>query len=206
MCEFLFSIAHGGMIMKKVIIILLVLAVSLTGLFAATVQLGPSGRFNGDISNIEDYKSISNYEFGAEARVNISVFSLAANVLFGQDRANNTDYFNSIVTANLRGEFAIFELGLGAGFDFPVIWNKTTREVLVGINGEQKPIDKFYEIFTNCDILLRASAGVNLGGIGIAADYKLPWSTIQKYFQNEEDTIATMKKGRVSVSLLLNFF
>ena len=192
--------------MKKVIIILLVLAVSLTGLFAATVQLGPSGRFNGDISNIEDYKSISNYEFGAEARVNISVFSLAANVLFGQDRANNTDYFNSIVTANLRGEFAIFELGFGAGFDFPVIWDKTTREVLVGINGEEKPIDKFYEIFTNCDILLRASAGVNLGGIGIAADYKLPWSTIQKYFQNEEDTIATMKKGRVSVSLLLNFF
>ena len=192
--------------MKKVITILLVLAVSLTGLFAATIQLGPSGRFNGDISNIEDYKSISNYEFGAEARVNISVFSLAANVLFGQDRANNTDYFNSIVTANLRGEFAIFELGLGAGFDFPVIWNKTTREVLVGINGEEKPIDKFYEIFTNCDILLRASAGVNLGGIGIAADYKLPWSTIQKYFQNEEDTIATMKKGRVSISLLLNFF
>ena len=192
--------------MKKVITILLVFAVSLTGLFAATIQLGPSGRFNGDISNIEDYKSISNYEFGAEARVNISAFSLAANVLFGQDRANNTDYFNSIVTANLRGEFAIFELGLGAGFDFPVIWDKTTREVLVGINGEEKPIDKFYEIFTNCDILLRASAGVNLGGIGIAADYKLPWSTIQKYFQNEEDTIATMKKGRVSVSLLLNFF
>ena len=206
MCEFLFSIVHGGMIMKKVITILLVLAVSLTGLFAATIQLGPSGRFNGDISNIEDYKSISNYEFGAEARVNISAFSLAANVLFGQDRTNNTDYFNSIVTANLRGEFAIFELGLGAGFDFPVIWNKTTREVLVGINGEEKPIDKFYEIFTNCDILLRASAGVNLGGIGIAADYKLPWSTIQKYFQNEEDTIATVKKGRVSVSLLLNFF
>ena len=192
--------------MKKVIIILLVLAVSLTGLFAATIQLGPSGRFNGDISNIEDYKSISNYEFGAEARVNISAFSLAANVLFGQDRANNTDYFNSIVTANLRGEFAIFELGLGAGFDFPVIWNKTTGDVLVGINGEKKTIDKFYEIFTNCDILLRASAGVNLGGIGIAADYKLPLSTIQKYFQNEEDTIATMKKGRVSVSLLLNFF
>lgn len=192
--------------MKKVITILLVLAVSLTGLFAATIQLGPSGRFNGDISNIEDYKSISNYEFGAEARVNISAFSLAANVLFGQDRTDNIDYFNSIVTANLRGEFAIFELGLGAGFDFPVIWNKTTGDVLVGINGEEKPIDKFYEIFTNCDILLRASAGVNLGGIGIAADYKLPLSTIQKYFQNKEDTIATMKKGRVSVSLLLNFF
>ena len=39
--------------MKKVIIILLVLAVSLTGLFAATIQVGPSARFNGDISNVE---------------------------------------------------------------------------------------------------------------------------------------------------------
>ncbi|MDD6841163.1 MAG: hypothetical protein PUD65_07640 [Spirochaetales bacterium] len=192
--------------MKKVIIILLVLAVSLTGLFAATIQVGPSARFNGDISNVEDYKSISNYEFGAEARVNISAFSLAANVLFGQDRANNIDYFNSIVTANLRGEFAIFELGFGAGFDFPVIWDKSTGDVLVGINGEERPLDKFYEIFTNCDVLFRVSAGVNLGGLGVSADYKLPWSTIQKYFQNQEDSIATMKKGRVSVSLLLNFF
>ena len=190
--------------MKKVITILLVLAVSLTGLFAATIQLGPSGRFNGDISNIEDYKSISNYEFGAEARVNISAFSLAANVLFGQDRANNIDYFNSIVTANLRGEFAIFELGFGAGFDFPVIWDKSTGDVLVGINGEKRPLDKFYEIFTNCDVLFRVSAGVNLGGLGVAADYKLPWSTIQKYIQDKEDTIETMKKGRVSVALLIN--
>ena len=68
--------------MKKVIIILLVLTVSLTGLFAALIQIGPSARFNGDISNVEDYKSLSNYELGAEARVNISSFSLAANVLF----------------------------------------------------------------------------------------------------------------------------
>ena len=190
--------------MKKVIIILLVLAVSLTGLFAATIQLGPSGRFNGDISNVEDYKSFSNYDLGAEARVNISSFSLAANVLFGQDRAKNIDYFNSIVTANLRGEFAIFELGIGAGFDFPIIWDKTTGDVLVGIYSEQKPIDKFYEIFTNCDVLLRVSAGVNIGGLGVVADYKLPWSTIQKYFQDKEDTILTMKKGKVSVALLLN--
>ena len=100
--------------------------------------------------------------------------------------------------------FAIFELGIGAGFDFPIIWDKTTGDVLVGIYSEQKPIDKFYEIFTNCDVLLRVSAGVNIGGLGVVADYKLPWSTIQKYFQDKEDTILTMKKGKVSVALLLN--
>ena len=192
--------------MKKVIIILLVLAVSLTGLFAATIQVGPSARFNGDISNVEDYKSLSNYELGAEARVNISSFSLAANVLFGQDRANNIDYFNLIVTANLRGEFAIFELGIGAGFDFPIIWDKTTGNVLVEINGENRPIEKFYEVFGNSDVLLRASCGVNLGGLGVALDYKLPWSTLQKYFQDKEDTIETVKKGRVSLALLFNLF
>ena len=192
--------------MKKVIIILLVLTVSLTGLFAALIQIGPSARFNGDISNVEDYKSLSNYELGAEARVNISSFSLAANVLFGQDRANNIDYFNSIVTANLRGEFAIFELGIGAGFDFPIIWDKTTGDVLVEINGENRPIEKFYEVFGNSDVLLRASCGVNLGGLGVALDYKLPWSTLQKYFQDKEDTIETVKKGRVSLALLFNLF
>ena len=74
----------------------------------------------------------------------------------------------------------------------------------MGIYSEQKPIDKFYEIFTNCDVLLRVSAGVNIGGLGVAADYKLPLSTIQKYFQDKEDTILTMKKGKVSVALLLN--
>ena len=183
---------------------MLILAISATGLFAALIQVGPSGRYTGDISDIEEYKDISNYEFGAEARVNISAFSLAANALFGQDVSKNTDYFNTIITANLRAEVAIFEVGIGAGFDLPIIWDKTTGDVLVGIYSEQKPIDKFYEIFTNCDVLLRVSAGVNIGGLGVAADYKLPLSTIQKYFQDKEDTILTMKKGKVSVALLLN--
>ena len=77
---------------------------------------------------------------------------------------------------------------------------------MVDINNEARPIEKFYEVFNNSDVLLRASAGVNLGGLGIAADYKLPWSTIQKYFQNKEDTIETVKNGRVSVAILLNIF
>ena len=192
--------------MKKAIIILLVLVVSVSGLVAALIQVGPSARYKGDITNFEEYKDISNYEFGAEARVNISAFSLAANVLFGQDVPSNIDYFNSIITANLRAEFAIFEFGIGAGFDLPIIWKKTTGEVLVDINNEARPIEKFYEVFNNSDVLLRASAGVNLGGLGIAADYKLPWSTIQKYFQNKEDTIETVKNGRVSVAILLNIF
>lgn len=192
--------------MKKVIITMLILAISATGLFAALIQVGPSGRYTGDISDIEEYKDISNYEFGAEARVNVSAFSLAANALFGQDVSKNTDYFNTIITANLRAEVAIFEVGIGAGFDLPIIWDKTTGDVLVEINGENRPIKKFYEIFGNSDVLLRASCGVNLGGLGVAVDYKLPWSTLQKYFQDKEDTIETVKKGRVSLALLFNLF
>ena len=187
--------------MKKVIIVMLILAISATGLFAALIQVGPSGRYTGDISDIEEYKDISNYEFGAEARVNISAFSLAANALFGQDVSKNT-----IITANLRAEVAIFEVGIGAGFDLPIIWDKTTGGVLVEINGENRPIEKFYEVFGNSDVLLRASCGVNLGGLGVALDYKLPWSTLQKYFQDKEDTIETVKKGRVSLALLFNLF
>ena len=76
----------------------------------------------------------------------------------------------------------------------------------VEINGENRPIEKFYEVFGNSDVLLRASCGVNLGGLGVALDYKLPWSTLQKYFQDKEDTIETVKKGRVSLALLFNLF
>ena len=76
----------------------------------------------------------------------------------------------------------------------------------VEINGENRSIEKFYEVFGNSDVLLRASCGVNLGGLGVALDYKLPWSTLQKYFQDKEDTIETVKKGRVSLALLFNLF
>ena len=190
--------------MKKLITILLILVISATGLFAALIQVGPSARYTGDLTNVEEYKDISNYEFGAEARVNLSAFSLAANALFGQDKTQNIDYFNTIITANLRAEIAIFEVGIGAGFDLPIIWDKNSGDVLVEINDALRPLDKFYEVFNNSDVLVRASAGVNVGALGVAVDYKLPWSTIMKYIQNEEDTIETMKKGRVSVALLIN--
>lgn len=192
--------------MKKTIVVLLILALSIGSCFASLVQVGLSGRYTGDLANIEEYKDFTNYELGAEARVNVSAFSIAANALFGQDKAKNIDYFNSIVTLNLRAEVAFLELGIGAGFDLPIMWDKTTNDVMIMDGDELIPISKFYEVFKNSDPLVRASVGVNLGGLGVAADYKLPWSTIYKYIQNNEDAIETVKKGRVSVSVLLNFF
>ena len=75
--------------MKKTIVVLLILALSIGSCFASLVQVGLGGRYTGDLANIEEYKDFTNYELGAEARVNVSAFSIAANALFGQDKAKN---------------------------------------------------------------------------------------------------------------------
>lgn len=190
--------------MKKAIVILLILVLAVTSSFAALIQVGANGRYTGDITDLESYKEISNYEIGGDVRVNIDPFSIAVNALWGQDRAKNIDYFNSIVTFNIRKEISFLELGVGVGFDLPVMWDKTTNDVMIMDGDKLTPISKFYEVFSNSDPLVRVSAGINITSLGVSFDYKLPWSTIQKYIQDKEYSIETFKKGRVSVSLLLN--
>lgn len=190
--------------MKKTIIALLILVFAASSCFAAFIQIGPTARYNGSYTDVEEMKDIKNYEFGADARVNLGLFGVAANALFSQEE--NTRTFNTIMTANLRAEFSILELSIGAGFDLPIVWDKDTGDVLIGFGEDQKEISHFLEVFENSDLLLRAAVGVNLGGLGVSADYKLPLSTIKSYINNPDDTVAFVKKGRVAVSMLVNLF
>ena len=190
--------------MKKTIIALLILVFAASSCFAAFIQIGPTARYNGSYTDVEEMKDIKNYEFGADARVNLGLFGVAANALFSQE--GNTRTFNTIMTANLRAEFSILELSIGAGFDLPIVWDKDTGDVLIGFGENQKEISHFLEVFENSDLLLRAAVGVNLGGLGVSADCKLPLSTIKSYIDKPDDTVAFVKKGRVAVSMLINLF
>ena len=116
--------------MKKTIIALLILVFAASSCFAAFIQIGPTARYNGSYTDVEEMKDIKNYEFGADARVNLGLFGVAANALFSQE--GNTRTFNTIMTANLRAEFSILELSIGAGFDLPIVWDKDTGDVLIG--------------------------------------------------------------------------
>ena len=58
--------------MKKTIIALLILVFAASSCFAAFIQIGPTARYNGSYTDVEEMKDIKNYEFGADARVNLA--------------------------------------------------------------------------------------------------------------------------------------
>ncbi|MGN1163576.1 MAG: hypothetical protein ACI4S4_02090 [Candidatus Ornithospirochaeta sp.] len=187
--------------MKKAALILLILALATTSAFAALIQVGPTARYKGDLTDTEEMKDIlDKYDFGADARVNLGKLGIAANALFGKE--GERDYFYTIMTANLRANLSLVELSIGAGFDLPIVWDTETGDVMIG----GQPISNALEVFKESDVIIRAAAGVNLGGLGLSVDYKLPFSTIKSYFENSEDTVETFKKGSAAVSLLINLF
>ena len=187
--------------MKKTALIILILALATTSAFAALIQVGPTARYKGDLTNTEEIKDIlDKYDFGADARVNLGRLGVAANALFGKQGDKN--YFYTLMTANLRANISLLEVSIGAGFDLPIVWDKNTGDVMIG----DQPIENALEVFKDSEVILRAAAGVNLGGLGLSIDYKLPFSTLKSYIENDEDSIETFKKGSAAISLLVNLF
>ncbi len=185
--------------MKKTAVFVLILALVCTGASAATLQVGATGRFGGDITDIEDYKDFKNYDIGADARVNLGLFGIAANVLFGKNGDNTV--FNSIVTANLRLDLKLVDFAFGVGYALPV----ETSSSGVMIDGQSAK--NFFEVLKNSQVLARTAVGVNLGGLGVSVDYKIPFTTIIDYFNGKDlKNIETFKQGKVAFSVLCNIF
>lgn len=187
--------------MKKIIVLLLVLVLAVSTSFAALIQIGPTARFSGDITNLEEYKDVTNYDFGADARVNLGPLGVAANVLFGKENDNQL-VFNSIITANLRLDLSIVDFSIGAGYSLPIVYDKETGNITV----DGQPIDKTLDVFKESQLLARASVGVNLGGLGVSADYKIPFDTVVSYVTGEEKDLKSFEKGNVAISMLINLF
>lgn len=185
--------------MKKFAVCILILAVVCTSAFASVLQVGATGRFGGDFLNIEDYKKVSKYDFGADVRLNVSLFNLSANVLFGKSDAGNF-LLNSIITANLRFDLKVVDIALGVGYQVPVEFAKD--QVL--INGN--PVSDIGLLFKDMSALLaRAAVGVNLGPLGVSVDYKIPFTTVIGYFKSEDKSnFESFKAGKVAFSVLVN--
>ncbi len=185
--------------MKKLAVLFLIAALLCTSAFASTLQIGGTARFGGDITDSEDFKDFSNYDFGADARLNLGLFGLATNVVFGSNNGNTV--LNTIMTANLRFELSIVEFALGVGYALPI----EISEDGVVIDG--KNVSEVLEVFKNSQLLARAAVGVNIGGLGVGVDYKIPFQTIIDYAKSEDYKNAdTFKQGKISVSLLCNLF
>lgn len=183
--------------MKKFVTLLVVLALVCTSVFASTFQIGGTARFGGDFTDIETYKEFSNYDFGLDTRLNLGLFGIAANVLFGKN--NEHLVLNPIVTANLHIDFKVVELAFGLGYALPVEFGDD------GVVIDGKPASELWDVLQNSQLLTRASALVNIGRVGVGLDYTIPLSTIIDYAKGEDlKNMSSFKQGKFAVSVLVN--
>lgn len=186
-------------IMKKLTIIVLILALVCTGAFASVLQIGATARFGGDITKIEDYKEFKNYDLGVDARLNFSCFSIATNVLFGKN--NDNTVLNTILTANLRADMNVVDLAFGVGYALPIEFGSD------GVMVDGKPASQTFDVLKNSQLLARVALGVNIGPIALGVDYKIPFNTLIDYFQGDDlKDLDSFKQGKIALSLLVNLF
>ncbi len=185
--------------MKKFTVVLIILALVATSAFASVFQIGGTARFGGKLTSFDDYKEISNYDFGADARLNLGFFGVAANVLFGKN--NDNTVLNSIVTANVRFDMKVVDLAFGLGYSLPIEFGKD------GILINDKPINEALDVLKNSQLLLRAALGANIGVLGLSIDYKIPFNTIKTYVENKDySDLKSFQEGKIAVSVLANLF
>lgn len=186
--------------MKKLGIIILILALACTSVFASHVfQIGATGRFGGDITKIDDYKNIDNYDFGADARLNFGFFGVATNVLFGK-KGDNT-VLNTIITANLRADLNVVDLAFGVGYALPIEFGSE------GVIVDGQPASQTFDVLKNSQLLARAAVGVNIGALGLSVDYKIPFQTLVDYFKGDDlKNVESFKQGKIAFSVLVNLF
>ncbi len=185
--------------MKKFAICLLILAVVCTSAFASVLQVGATARYGGSITSLDDYKKVSNYDFGADARINLGLFGVAANVLFGKN--NDNLVLNSILTANLRLDFKAVDIAVGAGYALP--FEFASDGVLIN----NKPANEVLDVIKNSQLLIRGAVGFNVGILGISVDYKIPFDTLKAYITSEDKSnLQSFQQGKIAISVLANLF
>ena len=192
---------------KKTITVLVVLFAIVASLSAAMIQIGPTGRFRGDVTKVEDLTNPENYALGVDARVNFLLVDVAANALFETDYKEVIN-FDTFASANIRFSIPLVELALGAGVDLQ-IGNDYNRDGVADewtINGQAMTGENFLEIVKGSSIWLRAAAGINLDGLGLSVAYRIPVDTIVSMVTQDTDPIEYAKMGQFSVSALFNIF
>lgn len=191
--------------MKKLVVLLLALTLLVGGVFAKNIiQIGPSFTWNKPIVNtdIEDFKNFdsSNLQFGADFRLNVPYFQLAAQAgiggLVGGDSKGFT--FNTNITANARFAASIFEFFIGAGANMDFLYSKGDKNWY--LNGVT--FDDFGDAMGKSNLIYRTGIGLNFGIFGLSLQAIVPTDgTFTENFTMLPDWEAT----KVTASVLFNF-
>lgn len=186
---------------KKIFIVMFVALLASMSVFAASMQIGVTGRFGGsDITAFEDYKNPENYRYGGDVRFNFGVLNLSGKALFGAVNENNTEIIGSII-GNFRVDLGLLDFSLGAGYELPF---EVGAEGII-IDGEY--VTQAVDVFNRSTLFGHVGVGLNLGNLGIAADYHLTYDSIMKMVDDYDNVgVEPMKEGWVSISVLCKVF
>lgn len=201
---------------KKLIAVMLILAVATAGAFASVISLsvGATAQYqlkaaeawdagvNGEWGKFTD---LSQWSFGGEARVKILFLEATINGLYNKTDDTNTDYAHEVsfltsggLTINIAG---FLRLGVGLGPRFSLKISDTGDYVIQGGGATG-----FVDSLKNSPMSYRASADFTLGPVMIGVNY-----TVDTAFTFAVADFADLAKpnwdsGKIGVSLLYTIF
>lgn len=179
--------------MKKIITFCLIVLMATLSLSASTLQVGATARYNGNLENIstETMKDINMFSFGPDVRFNVGLLSLQGDALV--TAKDSIWSFDTALSVCLRGDFNFLEIfgGVGASYMF-----------YAGEGAPEVNFEDFKDAILQT-LFVKLGLGLDLGGLGILADYRLPFALISGI---AEDGAGTLLKGKVGVSLVFNLF
>lgn len=192
--------------MKKFIIALVVLSLTVTTLFAAPIfQIGPTAQYQYKLKDIttgenvmDNLGNIDHWQFGADFRVNLWFLQIGLNGLYG--KADDYHRLDSVLTANVLinpVDFLTIAVGMGPSMSFST---KDFKSYYV--NGAT--IDNFGDVFMNSPLYYRAQVGFDFGMLGLSVGYLLPTKGSFKNFSGDT-FIPAWDNGKFSASILFNF-
>ena len=194
---------------KKITAVLVIAVILAASVFAGvkqsdiqgSMQVGIVGRYSGaDITAVEEYRIFENYRYGGDMRFNFGWFNVTGGLLVGAVHEDNTELIGSIA-ANFRLDLQLFDFTLGAGYELPFEFGKE------GMMIDGKPVTQAVDAFNRSTLYGHFGAGLNIGNLGIAADYHLSYDSIMKMVNDYDNVgLEPFKEGWVSISVLCKVF
>ena len=169
---------------KRVLALVMVLALAVSGAFAAPLlQIGPTVFYHQQVWDSEKSEVIlpesfgavtNNIGLGADVRVNLGMLQLAAfadcGMPFGKDLSVLT--MNGGVSLNTVISLAFLDAFVGAGAHVDVEHNFNSGAW--AFNGAK--FTSFDELLKSCSLFYRAGASVNIGFMGVSVFADIPTS------------------------------
>ncbi|MCH3917023.1 MAG: hypothetical protein LKE40_06115 [Spirochaetia bacterium] len=169
---------------------------------AFDISLGATAQYQEKPSDAvdSDFSDLSNYKFGADARVRIAILEVTGSAVMSS--SDDGDYlFDTLLTAGVSFDvLKLVRVGVGIGPTFTTGY-VDDEVTYYGANGETP--DNFGDFLLSAPLTYRASADVMLGNIMAGISYSVPTDMSFNDFDASKME-PVWDNGKFGVSVLFN--